>query len=192
MSDGSDQSEGPNDQQCRHCGLWFHSAGLLPHETNCDFAGSPHRLHDLTDPYAIRRADDVDIEATVDGDSDPTEGESGAITADPGLEPAPDPAGEPAPEATATVTDGGEPEPVPDDWEAAEPEATDEPVDADPVDEPADRDSCPTCGSTVSIPVDELPDKVLEAVPDLAEFDELCRPCSVTDDGTLAQEVEAY
>lgn len=187
MSNGSDQSEGPNDQQCQHCGLWFHSAGLLPHETNCDYAGSPHRLHELTDPYAIRRADDVDVEATVDGEGDPI-GER--TDADPALDPAPEPAPDPDPEATTAVTDGGDPEPVPNDWGRADPEPTDDDLDADPVDE--DDDGCPECGSTVSIPISELADDLLDAAPELREYDELCRPCSTDGDGNLTEEAVVY
>jgi hypothetical protein len=65
-----------------------------------------------------------------------------------------------------------------------EPEVPDEPDDPDP--------SCPECGSTDWFDPTGLPTQVLDARPQLTEYDRCCYPCSTDDEGRLSDQIEAY
>ena len=55
MSGGSREKEDSIEQQCRHCGLWFHTAGLQEHERNCDFREFDVRLQEIEDNVTLAR-----------------------------------------------------------------------------------------------------------------------------------------
>ena len=108
MAGGSTSAESDDDQQCIHCGRWFGSPGLLPHERNCEWQDSDRRMQPLEDPLAKTRADDVDAGDLEDAApephaetimDDPTDG----VASDPGQG-----AGGGAPRS-----DGGTPAPPP-------------------------------------------------------------------------------
>ena len=55
MSGGSCEKEDALEQQCQHCGRWFHTSGLHVHEQHCDFQDYEVRLHPLKDTRTIER-----------------------------------------------------------------------------------------------------------------------------------------
>lgn len=172
MPGGSREPEGDDETQCQHCGLWYGQEGVLPHERTCDLAGYDARKVPLTDPKTrVRAGLDPDPDAGADELQDGAASDPGTTHPDDGSEPAP------APEST--VTDGG-PRSVPsfnvDDGD------TDAPADDGP--------SCPDCEtSEYLVPVEVLPDAVLEHERGPSEKDVLCLECSsTTDDGALQPE----
>lgn len=159
------------ESQCRHCGRWYSRRGVLNHEDNCDYRDVPHRVVDLTDPWAIRRADDVDVEATVDGDT----------SADPAADPVDtdEPQGDGAETTPTAATDGG-PREVPDFGGGSDVvQEGDAPIDAP---DSSDDPTCPKCGSSDVAPVDDLPEGLLRAAPALAAREWVCVPCSTEGD----------
>lgn len=183
MTGGSASKEGDDDNQCIHCGRWYARAGVQSHEANCDWQSTDRRMHDLVDPLAIMRADDVDVDDIEEADVDPDP---------PGATPGGDPGGTPMEDpdigdsASETRADGG-PSSVPTDFDDVQDGGDAGGSDSDP-----DPDGCPECGGDWSMPVAELPDEVLEAAPDLREYDKLCVPCSTDDEGNLTDEAVVY
>lgn len=197
MAGGSTEKE-DGDRQCVHCGLWWSMAGLQNHEDNCDYRAVDRRVLELTDPFAIERAPEVDAEAALDAGEGRPEDATEAPGPSPGPSPEPDPAGGPgpepesgpdvAPEAGATRTDGG-PQAVPTDFEDVAGDADDTP--APDVDEEAE--GCPNCGpDSTSMDVEEIPEPVLDAQPELHDYEEICIDCSTDAEGHLTGEAVVW
>lgn len=194
MSAGSAASEGDDDHQCRHCGRWYSRAGLGAHERHCDWSQSEKRMHDLVDPLAVMRVDDVGLEE-IDADGDDVDPAS--TPPNPGPNPGPDPADGPGPDPdrdpspSPTRTDGG-PSAVPDDWSSDDVGGAGADRETVDVDLGNDSTGCPSCGSTDSRRIDDLPDEVLEAEPALRQYDRYCSPCSTDVNGTLTSTLEVF
>jgi rubredoxin len=173
MSGGSFEREGPRDVQCSNCGLFFDTAGVVSHETTCDYPEEREPLVEIErsrDAVAIRprqvdrpgiddadehqEADEIEIEIEADIDVDEEFPRAAVDEFD-------------QPSDPRAATDGGvSPLPVPDNAVDVD--------DAGEHQEAGDDVECPECGSPHVYPVDDLPGWVLKAVPDLTEYDMVC------------------
>ncbi|SFH07536.1 hypothetical protein SAMN04488063_0100 [Halopelagius inordinatus] len=167
MSGGSFERESPRDCQCPNCGLWYDSAGVVSHNNNCQFPEDRDPMVALEDARdAPDLADLADQDDDVDDERNPTEDVDelvdeavGGLDSDP---PAPSTA-----RADGGIADLPTPDAVDGD-DAGDDQDEQHDVDDDPVPE------CPECGSHRVYEVDDLPDWVVAAVPDLEAFDWVC------------------
>ncbi len=192
MAGGSEEAESDDDRQCQHCGLWFAPEGVLPHERNCDLAGFARRLVDLTDPFAVQRADDVSLDE-VDHGPEPESPDAVASDAPPspgdraGGDPSPVEAVDGVEEVEEVATDGG-PKEIPEFGSSEEAESAGASEDVT---------TCPGCdrpatADEIQTPREVLPDEVVEQHGELKRVDHICVPCSTDDSGNWTSPVEGF
>jgi hypothetical protein len=165
VSGGSFERESARDAQCSNCGRWYDSAGIKSHERNCEHPDDVDPIVPVEDAGDAPDFDELREEIGTDVD-EPEDDRDGPDAPDPiGADPSP-------PESTPSAkTDGGAIRelPTPDESDVDQGRG-DDVEETDDVGPP----QCPKCGSTRVYPVDDLPDFVTRAKPEIDQFEWVC------------------
>lgn len=191
MSNGSREPETPKDVQCEHCGRYYRHDGIHGHEPNCPLKGEDVTIvpivgsEDPSGPVTpgARTPDEPDDGEDAGGRTPIAEvRDGGELTP-----PAPDlEDSELVDEPADAATDGGRTElPTPD----LEPDRSDDPPVSIANDE--SDEECPSCGTTDTLPiddlVDELPDRFVAAAG-LQRHARFCPDCTEATDSGIQTE----